>query len=90
MSTFFGLGPAYRPALHKQIFQMVYHAKGGFTHKEVYNLPIWLRRFYFKELETQLKAEEEAQRRASKGKSPNMSKPSIPSFSKPSMPSRRR
>ena len=90
MSTFFGLGPAYRPALHKQIFQICYHGGGGFTHKEVYNLPIWLRRFYFKELEEQLKAEAEANKRASKGKSPNFSKPSKPSISKPSMPSRRR
>lgn len=69
---------------------MVYHAKGGFTHKEVYNLPIWLRKFYFKELETQLKLEDDAQRRASKGKSPNSRPPSYSKPSKSSMPSRRR
>ena len=89
MSTFFGLGPAYRPALHKQIFQMAYHSGGGFTFTEIYNLPIWMRRFYFKELEDQIKKENDAQKRASKGKSPNMSKPRMPSVSRPSMPSRR-
>ena len=70
---------------------MVYHSGGGFTFQDVYNLPIWMRRFYMKELEQQLKAEAEAQKRASKGKSPgNVSRPSMPSVSKPSMPSRRR
>lgn len=87
MSTFFGLGPAYRPALHKTIFQIVYHSGGGFSFSDVYNLPIWMRRFYMKELEEQMKKENDAQKRASKGRGSN-SKP--PSFSKPSTPSRRR
>ena len=90
MSTFFGLGPAYRPALHKTIFQIIYHGNGGFTFSDVYNLPIWMRRFYQKELEEQLKREADAQKRASKGQSPNISKPRMPSVSKPSTPSRRR
>jgi hypothetical protein len=42
-----------------------------------------MRRFYFKELEDQLKREAEANKRASKGKSPN-SRP--PSYSRPSKP----
>jgi len=68
---------------------MCYFGKGGFTHTEVYNLPIWMRRFYFKELDIQLKAENDAQKRASKGQSPRgASRPSMPSM--PSMPSRRR
>jgi len=77
VSTFFGLGPAYRPALHKTIFQIVYHSGGGFSFSDVYNLPIWMRRFYMKELEEQ----NEAQRRASKGKGSSNSRP--PGFSSP-------
>ena len=29
---------------------MCYHSQGGFTHDEVYQMPIYLRRFYFEEL----------------------------------------
>ena len=69
---------------------MVYHSGGGFTFTEAYNLPIWMRRFYIKELEEQLKKEADANKRASKGKSPNSRPPSYSKPSKPSMPSRGR
>tara|TARA_R100000458_G_C8228643_1_gene210994 strand:- start:824 stop:1015 length:192 start_codon:yes stop_codon:yes gene_type:complete len=32
--------------LHKEIFFLLTETQGGFTHSEVYNLPISLRRFY--------------------------------------------
>ena len=48
MSSFFGLGLEYKPVLHKQIFEMIYHSQGAFTHSEVYELPITLRMFYYK------------------------------------------
>ena len=50
-STFFGLGRNYRPVLHAEIHDLVFHGKGGFTHERVYNMPTWLRRFHIKKIQ---------------------------------------
>ena len=47
---------------------MLYHTKGGLGWSEIYNMPTWLRRFYYKKLVDQLEQENEANERASKGK----------------------
>ena len=57
--TFFGLTPKHRPLIHEEIFQLILHSKGGFTFKEVYDLPIYLRTFYLKRLQTHYKKESE-------------------------------
>ena len=31
---------------------MVYHGKGGFTFQDLYNMPVFLRGFYLKEMNT--------------------------------------
>ena len=49
-STFFGLTQEYRPILHREINQLVYHGGGGYTHDQVYSMPIWLRRFYIRDI----------------------------------------
>ena len=43
--SFFTLTPEYRKQLFKNIFNLVYYGK-GFTHNEVYHMPIWMRRNY--------------------------------------------
>ena len=48
-SNFFGLRPKDKANIHKQIFQLVHFGK-GFTHDDIYCMPTWLRRFYFREL----------------------------------------
>lgn len=48
MPTFFGLSDNYRPMLHQEIFSLIYHGKGGFTWQDVYSMPVWLRKFYIK------------------------------------------
>jgi hypothetical protein len=55
----------------------------------VYNLPIYLRRFYIKKLvDVRKKENEEAEKAQAKAKS-GARTPSKPSTSRPSMPSRR-
>ena len=54
---FFGLTPEYKLQIHEEIFQLILHSKGGFTFGEVYNLPIYLRTFYLKRLQTFYKNE---------------------------------
>tara|TARA_R110000851_G_scaffold112323_3_gene236411 strand:- start:2946 stop:3188 length:243 start_codon:yes stop_codon:yes gene_type:complete len=77
MSTFFGLGSNYRPILHNQIFELIYYGKGGFTWSDVYDFPVWLRKFYTKSIEKALKAESEANKKSSKPQSKGLSRPNI-------------
>ena len=52
---FFGLtydiAPQSRSAIFTQIHQIVFHGKGGYDWHTVYNMPIWLRRFTFNEIQ---------------------------------------
>lgn len=47
----------YRKHLHSHIFDLIFHGNGGFNFSDVYNMPIWARKFYinkiieFKEME---------------------------------------
>ena len=36
--------------IHQEIFHLIYNSNGGFTHDEVYNMPIYLRYFYLRML----------------------------------------
>ena len=36
--------------VHSEVFDLVYHGKGGFSWTDVYNLPVFLRRFYIKKI----------------------------------------
>ena len=53
--TFFGLtfdiAAEARAAIFQQIHQIVFHGNGGYDWHTVYNMPIWLRRFTFNEIQ---------------------------------------
>ena len=72
---FFGLPNDYRKILHEDIFTLIYHVS-GFNHSDVYNMPIYLRRFYLNTLIDQRKKEEkevkEAQRRQNSPQDPRL------------------
>jgi hypothetical protein len=42
---FFGLTPEYRGLLFTHIHDICFHGKGGYIFSEVYEFPIWLRKF---------------------------------------------
>jgi hypothetical protein len=42
---FFGLTPEYRASLFTQLHDIVFHGKGGYSFGEIYEFPIWLRRY---------------------------------------------
>jgi hypothetical protein len=47
----------------------VFHGKGGYSWGEIYNMPIWLRRFTFNEIKTFYdKESEEYEKSSNKGK----------------------
>ena len=62
--TFFGLTsdsiPQTRAAIFRQIHQIVFHGKGGYDWETVYNMPIWLRRFTFSEIQKYYSEEKQA------------------------------
>jgi hypothetical protein len=62
--TFFGLtfdiAAETRAAIFKQIHQIVFHGKGGYDWHTVYNMPIWLRRFTFIEIQKFYQEEKES------------------------------
>ena len=82
--------------MHEEIFTLCFHGRGGFTWEEVYNIPVWLRRFYLNKLVEAVKKENDEYERSSGGSggssTPSMPRmPSgMPSVSRPSMPSMRR
>jgi hypothetical protein len=55
---------------------MVYYGK-GFTWSEIYNMPIWLRKFYYKKIEEAIKAKQKATEKNKKTTTPRVVKPSI-------------
>lgn len=57
--TFFGLTSEHKIEIHKVIFGLAYYGNGGFTFEQVYNMPIYLRNFYMKQLEETKKKEAE-------------------------------
>ena len=69
--TFFGLtsdhAPLYRKSLFTQIHNILFHGKGGYDYNTIYNMPIWLRKFTFSEIDKYYKEEAKAMENAQKG-----------------------
>ena len=61
---FFGLSQHYRKQFFTQIHDLVYHGNGGFVHSEVYNMPIWLRKFHIQSINDFQKKQEEEYNKA--------------------------
>ena len=61
--AFFGLtsdiASQVRFNLFKQIHEIVFHGKGGYTWETIYNMPIWLRKFTFHQIQSFYKEEQE-------------------------------
>jgi len=49
-----------RHSVFKQIHEIVFHGKGGYSWNDIYNMPIWLRRFTFKEIQEFYEKEQES------------------------------
>ena len=81
VSPFFGLTSAYRASLFTQIHELVYHGGGGFIHSEVYNMPIWMRRFHVEKISEFNKKQNEEYNKVNKTtNSTNSSRPMGPNI----------
>lgn len=60
--TFFGLTPDNAPeariGIFRTIHSMIFHSKGGYDFNTIYNMPIWLRKFTFSEINNYYKEEQ--------------------------------
>ena len=41
---------SYRKNVYKEIHEICFHGQGGYSWSEVYQMPIWVRKFIFEEL----------------------------------------
>jgi len=57
--AFFGLTPEYKKTILDEVFLLSYHSQGGFTHDEVYNMPIRYRRYYLQKLSDLVEKQQE-------------------------------
>ena len=73
--SFFGLRPKDRKTIHEQIFSLMHHGH-GFIHSDVYNMPVYLRNFYYNLLVDTRKKENEETKKA-QNKNNSTSRPAI-------------
>lgn len=67
----FGRLPEHKVVLHDEIFTLCYYSNGGFTHGEVYDMPVQLRQFYLRKLTTTKQQEAEQHEKSNKGTPPS-------------------
>ena len=61
--------------LFTQIHDLVFHGGGGFKHSEVYNMPIWMRRFHTERISEYNQKQNEEIEKSKKGSTAPSSKP---------------
>lgn len=78
-----------RKNLFTQIHEIIFHGNGGYNWYDVYNMPIWLRKFTFNSINKHFQDQNEAQEKSQndidlanpdKGQLPERSKVPIPSY----------
>jgi len=60
----------YRRNLFTQIHEIVFHGQGGYDWETVYNMPIWLRKFTFDQINT-FYSKKQQQQQEQQSKNPN-------------------
>lgn len=73
--TFFGFKPQDRVQLHENIFNLLWHGEGRWDWDTIYDMPIFLRRFYIKRVNALIqeridRVEQQKQRSRTTTKSP--------------------
>tara|TARA_B100000963_G_scaffold349582_1_gene358817 strand:+ start:3855 stop:4844 length:990 start_codon:yes stop_codon:yes gene_type:complete len=63
-SNFFGLTPEYRQQMMDEIFLITYYGKGGFSRDDVFNMPVYERRWVMKRIQEEVEKKNKADREA--------------------------
>lgn len=74
-TNFFGLNPEYRQHMMDEIFLITYYGKGGFSRDDVFNMPVYERRWVMQRIQEEVEKKNKADRQAaSKARSEAKSK----------------
>ena len=71
----FPVDPEYKPLIHESIFNLVYFSEGAFSFGDVYDMPIFLRKFYIDQLVKTKETENQKISAAQKGMGPDIKSP---------------
>ena len=71
----FPVDPEYKPIVHDAIFSLIYYSEGAFTFGDVYEMPVYLRKFYTDKLVEARKRENEQVKKATSTSRPNIQRP---------------
>ena len=87
---FFGLtlsnSPEFRKNLFTQIHNIIFHGNGGYDFGTIYNMPIWLRNFTFKQIDDHNREANKKMQQAQKGKgSKNLLDPNTGKINPPNL-----
>lgn len=77
------LTPEDKVRIHQEIFHLVYNSNGGFTHDEVYTMPVFLRYFYLNMLVEQKSKESEMAKNQEDDMTPKPKSVARPNIKKP-------
>lgn len=75
--------PEDKVRIHKEIFHLIYNSNGGFTHDEIYTMPVFLRYFYLRMLIEQKEAESKHAKSQDNDISPRAKSVARPNIKKP-------
>lgn len=77
--TFFGLPTNYKNIVLEEVHTLCYFGNGGFTHDEVYNMPIRYRHYHLKKINEYIEKQNEARNsRTNTLENPSRPSPRIP------------
>lgn len=83
-SDIFGFTPAHKRFIHEEIFNFCYRSNGAFPQNIVYDMPVYIRQFYIKNLiDTKNKEKAAEAEAASSGKTPKPMVPNRPQIKTP-------
>ena len=75
--NFFGLTPADKNKIHEELFILAYGSSGGLPISDLYNMPVYLRRFYALKLREIKELERKQAESGKKTSSSTISRPGI-------------
>jgi len=75
--------PEDKVRIHQEIFHLIYNSNGGFTHDEVYSMPVFLRYFYLKMLIEQKETENKQAKNQESDITSKSKSPARPNIKKP-------
>jgi len=77
--TFFGFEPEDRVALHENLFNMIWYSDGRLDWDTLYNMPVFLRKFFSKKINKIFRDQEAAaERRIQQQRAKNIKAPTVP------------